>query len=114
MVVLQRLVLLSVIALAVGCGRRAVYDWGSYNRSIAAMYNSPENYVLDEDLQRLAEEVEETPPGRVPPGKFAHVGFLYSLKGQNAQARKYFELEKRTFPESQVFMDRLIANAGHR
>ena len=46
----------------------------------------------------------------MPPGWHAHLGYLYFELGKSDQARQEFETEKANFPESAVFMDRLLAN----
>ena len=46
---------------------------------------------------------------RVPPGMFANLGYLYLQNGQSGRARSLFENEKRLYPESAHFMDRVIA-----
>jgi len=47
---------------------------------------------------------------RMPPGWHAHLGYLYYELGQRDQARQELLTEKAEFPESKVFMDRLLAN----
>jgi len=107
---LKSIVLVSFLVFALGCsGRKNLYDWGSYDASIAAMYSDPAKYILDEDIERLGLEIQKTEPSRIPPGKAAHVGLLYSLKGMNSDASRYFEMEKQNFPDSKVLMDRLIS-----
>jgi hypothetical protein len=44
------------------------------------------------------------------PGFHAHLGYLYFQTGKLDQARQEFETEKAEFPESAVFMDRLLSN----
>lgn len=41
-------------------------------------------------------------------GTYAHMGLLYLKKNDKENARKYFELEKTTFPYSSYFMDSVI------
>jgi hypothetical protein len=103
--------LLCALLVVSGCGRRHRYDWGSYDQSVHAMYTDPSNYNVDEDLERLATELERTPRERIPPGKAAHIGMLYSIKGDQVNARRYFVLEKELFIEAQPLMDRLIARS---
>jgi hypothetical protein len=45
----------------------------------------------------------------VPPGYHAHLGFLYFQVGKPDQALQSLQTEKALFPESTVYMDRLIA-----
>jgi hypothetical protein len=46
----------------------------------------------------------------LPPGFHAHLGNLYYQMGKSDLALQEFQKEKAQFPESAVFMDRLIAN----
>jgi hypothetical protein len=58
----------------------------------------------------LAREIKRSEENhrRVPPGKHAHLGYLYAQAGQTELARLHFRAEKKLFPESAVFMDRLL------
>lgn len=46
----------------------------------------------------------------MPPGWHAHLGYLYYQVGKSDQARQELMTEKAEFPESAVFVDRLLAN----
>jgi hypothetical protein len=46
----------------------------------------------------------------VPPGFHAQLGYLYYQLGKLDQAQQEFQTEKILFPESAVFMERLLAN----
>ena len=110
---LKSIILAFSLIFVLGCsGHKNLYDWGSYDASIAAMYNDPDRYILDDDIEKLAREIGKTELARVPPGKAAHLGLLYSLKGMNSEALKYFEMEKRSFPDSKILMDRLISRTN--
>lgn len=113
MVVRSLLISGTFVAAAVlsGCARPHYYEWGSYNASVYRMFNEPENFVLDNELEQLAAEIEQGRQDRIPPGKAAHVGFLYATKGDRGNAKRYFEMEKRLFPESSALMTRLIHKA---
>ena len=47
----------------------------------------------------------------VPPGVYAHLGYMYLLQGNAAAARDALQTEKRLYPESETFVDRLLAQA---
>jgi hypothetical protein len=61
--------------------------------------------IMNEDLQRAIAHNKS-----VPPGFHAHLGFVYYQLGKLDNARLEFQTEKAQFPESAVFMDRLVAN----
>jgi hypothetical protein len=61
--------------------------------------------LLEQDYQEARSQNKP-----VPPGFHAHLGYLYYQIGRTDEARREFETEKARFPESAVFMDRLLAN----
>lgn len=84
-------VMLLLVLLATGCSsRKTIYDWGSYDAAIYRMYSGDPNYDVSLDIETLGSEIERTPPGRVPPGKAAHLAMLYIIRGENARAVEYF------------------------
>jgi hypothetical protein len=68
---------------------------------------SPEEQVaeLEQDYQKARAESK-----RMPPGFHAHLGYMYFQLGKLDQARRELETEKTEFPESAVFVDRLLAS----
>lgn len=104
--------LAGVLVLGAGCvGTDSYYDWGRYDYSVRALVTSGgsggdwsrERALLAAEIKRSEENHR-----RVPPGKHAHLGYLYSLGGDSKLARLHFLAEKTLFPESAVFMDRLV------
>ena len=114
---MKALGLLSVLAaLLTGCGTPTIYSWGHYEEMVYTMYEQPgkatpevQVIALEEDFQKA--RAKNRP---VPPGFHAHLGHLYYQLGKRDQARQQFETEKASFPESAVFMDRLLANLDKR
>lgn len=107
-----------VLALAVsGCAPTGQYYWGSYSESLYDYYRDPTRLgAYRTSLVGIIAEGE--PTGRVPPGIYAELGFLELQAGNTADARRLFEQEKSLWPESSVFMDRMItaidqADAGN-
>ena len=92
-----------------GC-QRTLYDWGSYERSVFSMYSSREDFSVAAEIDQLQGEVERTErKGRaIPPGKMAHLGYLYVMAGDSERARACFEKERELFPEGAVFMEFLL------
>jgi hypothetical protein len=60
---------------------------------------------LEEDYQKARAEDR-----RMPPGFHAHLGYLYFRLGKFDQAWQELETEKAEFPESAVFINRLLTN----
>lgn len=97
---------------AAGCGGAGpLYRWGHYEGVLYDMYAHPgkadpatQIAKLSEDIQRAQDEGE-----RVPPGVHAHLGYMYYLQGNAEAATRELRTEKELFPESAVFVDRLLA-----
>ncbi len=106
----NRLIYIIISALTfVGC-TSTIYQWGGYEESLYQMYIKKDVYNLHEDLAKLATQVEKTNAENklVPPGEYAHLGYLAYLAGDTAAAQGYFQAEKQAFPESSLFMDRML------
>jgi hypothetical protein len=105
-------------ALAAGCEtHRGPYDWGSYQASVRALYapTALDSPALGAQIQQLEREIQQSnndqspnAPSRVPPGKYAHLGYLYTVAGDRLSARRCFESEKSLYPESTVFIDGIL------
>jgi hypothetical protein len=50
----------------------------------------------------------------VPPGIYAEYGFVLAQEGKSEEAQVYFNLEKEKYPESKIFVDRLISTLGKK
>jgi hypothetical protein len=106
------LILLAVTILA-GCATKKplLYQWGSYEDQIYAMYSDTGKVPIEEQLLSLEQDYQKarSVDKPVPPGYHAHMGYLYFQLGKTDQALQSFVTEKTLFPESTVYMDRLIA-----
>lgn len=92
-----------------------LYQWGSYEDQVYALYADPGNVPVESQLQDLESDYQRirASNGAVPPGFHAHLGYLYFQLGKTDQAWQSFAAEKSLFPESAVFMDRLMARIKH-
>jgi len=104
--------LLILLLLLTACASPSIYSWGHYEGVLYATYKvsdklPPERQValMEEDFQKA--HAQNQP---LPPGWHAHLGFLYYKLGKPDQARQEFTTEKTQFPESVVFMDRLLVS----
>ena len=107
------------VALAVGtllftgCAtRHGLYAWGSYEELIYSSYEAPGKIPPESEVDILEQDYQKAraTSRALPPGWHAHLGYLYYQLGKPAEARREFETEKAQFPESAVFMNRLLAN----
>lgn len=104
--------LLVTLALLTGCASPTIYSWGRYENLLYASYTAPDKVPPELQIERMEEDYQKARSQNkpVPPGWHAHLGYLYYQTGKIDQARQEFETEKAQFPESAVFMDRLLAN----
>ena len=110
---MRRLLWLPVLSLLLaGCGSLTLYTWGHYEPLIYVSYAAPGKVPPELQVERLEEDYQKARATnkRMPPGWHAHLGYLYYQIGRLDQAAQEFATEKADFPESEVFMDRLLAN----
>jgi hypothetical protein len=105
----QRLSIALLLLFSAGC-QRPMYDWGTYEESVYRMYSAEGDFSAAQEVDRLQGEIERTERRQraIPPGKMAHLGYLYLMMGDNERARGCFAREKDLFPESARFMDFLL------
>jgi hypothetical protein len=90
---------------------KTTYFWGSYEQVIYANHANPgasdpqsQLTILEKDYQTARATNQ-----RLPPGWHAHLAYLYYQLGKADQAHQEFVTEKTQFPESALFIDRLLA-----
>lgn len=103
-----------VIILLSGCapkGPKPLYNYDNYAQSY---YNykknmSPETTLaLKESIEKVIADTADSSSGRVPPGMYANLGYMYLKSANPDQAIVNFTKEKTIYPESTLFMDRMI------
>ena len=89
-----------------------IYSWGSYEDLVYASYLSPQDLPAEKQVELLEKDYQlaRSTNQRLPPGWHAHLAALYFEVGKPDQAHQELLTEKAEFPESGVFVDRLIAN----
>jgi hypothetical protein len=99
--------------ILVGCAQPVppLYQWGSYEGQVYAMYIEPGKASPEDQLIRLEADLQRARAAQkaMPPGFHAHMGYLYFQLGKRDQALGSLRTEAALFPESKVYMDRLIA-----
>jgi hypothetical protein len=106
---------LTASAVLAGCAAPpSRYEWGSYEEVIYASYAAHDDVPAEKQLELLEKDYQKARAAnkRMPPGWHAHLGYLYYQVGKGDQARQELLTEKAEFPESAVFVDRLLGNVG--
>ncbi|MCE2870677.1 MAG: DUF4810 domain-containing protein [Oxalobacteraceae bacterium] len=96
---------------ACSTSNQGLYQWGSYEDQVYAMYTTESKTSPQEQLAKLEADGEKARAGNrtPPPGYYAHLGYLYFETGNPERAVASFQNEKTLFPESRPYMDRLIS-----
>ena len=104
--------LLALFGLVSGCATPTLYSWGHYEELVYVSYAQPGKVSPEMQVEKLEEDYQKARANnkRMHPGFHAHLGYLYFQLGKVDQALQEFATEKAEFPESTVFMDRLISN----
>jgi hypothetical protein len=102
-----------VSAIAAGCATNTEkYHWGEYDSSLYAYYRDPSKVAeLSAALEAVVKDAEQT-KSVVPPGVYAEYGYLLLQQNRSKEAIGLFEQEKSSWPESTVFMNRMIQVAS--
>ena len=99
----------------VGCAapKQSLYQWGDYENQVYSIYNDPGKSPVEAQIEKLEADYQKARSTNkaVPPGFHAHLGYLYFQAGKGDQAVQSFQTEKSLFPESAVYMDRILAKS---
>ena len=100
---------LMLLSLAQGCAPSRKYAWGNYDSTLFVHYKKPQE--REAHLERLKQVLENAEAeDRVPPGLYAEYGYALFENGNPKEAIGYFEKEQAKWPESNVFMEKMIRN----
>lgn len=102
--------------LLCGCQPKTLYYWGDYSNSYYEYMKSPSEETLTEHLASIENiiKMSKRTNRAVPPGVYGEYGYFKLKAGKLDEAVSLFKEEKKLYPESHVFMDRLIASATER
>jgi len=93
-----------------GCAANRKYAWGNYDSTLYRHYKNPHDKAKNLDKLKEILEVAER-EDRVPPGLYAEYGYALYETGNISEAIINFEKEKAKWPESNIFMEKMIRNA---
>ncbi|CUB06383.1 DUF4810 domain-containing protein [Marinomonas fungiae] len=102
---------LGLTLLVSGCSTtQPTFYWGHYEPLIYGMYMEPGSADSGTQIALLTEDIERAEANgiRIAPGIHAHLGYMYAMEGNIAQAKSEFAIEKNLFPESTVLIDGML------
>lgn len=103
--------ILFVFALSACAPPTPLYVYGDYSESYYRnkKTENEENWLkLEASMEKSIEDAAKSRSGRVPPGMYANLGYMYLKDGNAQKAIDNFEKEKSIYPEAAHFMDRII------
>ncbi len=97
------------------CTTPGMYDTSGYRECVYQMTATPDAVDVETQIGSLEAVVERARAAdrRVAPGIHAHLGYLYSLRGDMDGTVAAFLAEKELYPESTVYIDGLLARMNH-
>ncbi len=110
----RALFMVPILALSAGgcVTQHQHYQWGSYDPSLYDYYRNPAKVgELSASLQAVIDAADKG-HATVPPGIYAEYGYLQMQQGKNQSAVDLFKQEESHWPESKVFMERMIKVAS--
>lgn len=111
---LRAATLMVALALA-GCAAppKQLYQWGSYQGALYQYLKSNGSDLALQVAQLEAEAQKNAASGVAsPPGLHGHLALLYAKVGDDANAVRSLETERRLFPESATYVDFLLKNSA--
>ena len=104
--------LMTLAVWLTGCAAPTLYSRTHYEELVYLSYAKPEKATPEMQVKQMQADIRRAQSANklLPPGFHAHLGYLYYQLGQLKEAQQEFQSEKAQFPESAVFMDRLLAN----
>lgn len=104
-----------LMVLTTGCAtNKDIYYWGEYEQLIHDAYMKPGSADTATQIEKLTADIQKAAATgkRVPPGIYAHLGFLYAMEGKDSQSKAAFKQEEDLYPESRTLIEGMIKRAG--
>jgi hypothetical protein len=105
------------MVLMTGCAtNKNIYYWGDYEQLIHDAYMKPGSADTATQIEKLTADIDKAAATgkRVPPGIYAHLGFLYAMEGKDSQSKAAFKQEEDLYPESIPLIEGMMKRAGQK
>lgn len=106
--VTQHLIGLAVVLVLSACATPTRYSWGRYDGALYNFYKHPGQGAEYMSALKTAIDEADKKSASVAPGMYAEYGYMLMATGEFDEAVRYYELEKKKWPESSQFMDAMI------
>ena len=111
------MVSLTALTFCISCSaKKQMYYWGDYSDSLYHAKKEPGVESLAKHKETLENIIDESKNRnmRIPPGVCAELGYIYAAKDNSKKAIELFQMEKQTYPESTILMERMIMQTEKR
>ena len=112
MKIIQPLMIVLCIFLA-GCSNVSPggYYWGKYSYTYHDLLKNPSDSTRSAHEKTLRDIIKKSNEKnlRTPPGIHAELGHLLTQTGKDGQAQSHYQAEQRLYPESGIFLRRLLS-----
>jgi hypothetical protein len=111
----RAITLAAALAALAGCVPQGqLYHWNGYDDALYRHYKNPQDREAWIGRLRTTIGEAENRGLKVPPGIYAEYGYALLEEGRTQDAVRYFRREQEKWPESRVFMEKMIRNAERR
>jgi hypothetical protein len=108
---MKKILLMATCAtLLSGCAPATLYSWNRY-QAAAYAYTKENTDEAAQKLGKVYQRMVDRPGGIrgvVPPGIYADYGYLLFMQGKTKEALDYLKMEMGLYPESAVFIGRIV------
>lgn len=111
--VISLFAIIMVTIIVSGCSSqpKPLYTYGDYSESYYASKKestAESALALKKSIEYAIEHTDDSSSGRVAPGMYANLGYIYLKANDMSKAIENFNKEKLTYPESAYFMEKMI------
>lgn len=87
-----------------------LYTWSDYEKTSYGYLNNADEKSSEELIKSYQEiiDMQNGTRGEVPPGIYADYGYLLLQQGQTELGREFLQREISLYPESEVFINRIL------
>jgi hypothetical protein len=107
-----RYILIGLVAalFLTSCATRTLYSWGNYDDTSYRYLKYNDEKSIEQLVKTYQQLIEKQKGTRkvVPPGIYADYGFILLQANKNEEAKAMLEKEIAFYPESKVFIDRIL------
>lgn len=102
--------LIFIVVLVGACAPKTLYTWDAYDHSTYSYVKNTDEKSLD-TMMKVYEMIIKNPRGTrlvPPPGVCADYGYLLLKMSKNIEGKAMLEKEIKLYPESKVFVDKIL------